>query len=660
MDGYPSVIFDNKVGFEHAIRHLIIDHHVDKVGYVSGPKTNVDAMERLEAYKNVLNECGIAYRDDYVIYGNFEESSETLIYEFAAAHPEMEAIVFANDRMALGGYRAFKKLNLVVGDDIYVVGFDNSSFAPNLNPSLSTVEANAAVLAYQAIVHADDFLKTGNLDNLKIETHFVKRSSCGCRKADYAMLSKQMGLDMVDNSDSVWLEKLYSYLFGDYGLSDVLQQIEDNLVVFIKLLFDMVEEEQFESYGESAMVLFGQIISQQVLNYTPAEKLFNLLFCLQEVLVNRLSADNQKLKLIQLFSDLCRLLALSNVQILQKKRDSLESISQILNHMTTVMFLTNNEQKIPWDGPLKNLGSAGFCSAFLYTFQEVLAHKKSDRWELSKKILLKAYGDEHDAFCVPDNKQSMLSVRMFQHEYMPKDRRVTMVLSPLFSKNEMYGYLLGEVPFDNFGNIMPITFQLSSAIKSMLLLEQQQDIQKKLEQSIEKFKESNDILNEISRSDELTGLYNRRGFLDYAYAAITSKRNRGKKALVAYADMDNLKMINDMYGHDEGDFALRELASILKDTFRSTDIVARFGGDEFVAFAMVGRDDYANIMRRRILEITRRHNEVLDKPYPVEMSTGIWEFECGPEIDIYEVLDMADERLYAEKNEKKLKHGSYR
>ena len=106
MEGYQSIIFDNQIAFMQGIRHLITNHHAQKIGYVSGPKTNVDAMERFDAYKKVLKETGIPYNDNYVIYGNFEESSEKLIGDFVTSHPELDALVFANDRMALGGYRA--------------------------------------------------------------------------------------------------------------------------------------------------------------------------------------------------------------------------------------------------------------------------------------------------------------------------------------------------------------------------------------------------------------------------------------------------------------------------------------------------------------------------------------------------------------------------
>ena len=89
----------------------------------------------------------------------------------------------------------------------------------------------------------------------------------------------------------------------------------------------------------------------------------------------------------------------------------------------------------------------------------------------------------------------------------------------------------------------------------MLLLEQQKEISEHLQQNLEQMSKHNLILKEISKTDQLTGLYNRWGFLDYVKTIIENPMNQNREVLVLYADMDNLKMINDKYGHDEGDFA---------------------------------------------------------------------------------------------------------
>lgn len=652
MEGYTSVIFDNRVGFKEAIKHLVVDHGLTKVGFVSGPRTNVDAMERLEVYKEVLRESGIPYQDKYVIYGNFEESSEGIIRKLVEDNPELEGIAFANDRMAQGGYWAFEKMDIEVGTDLKVVGFDNSVFSAMLNPPLTTVEANAAELTYQAIIHAQSFLKTGRIDDVEIATHFVKRSSCGCHQFDYESLSEQLGFGSMLSAEGIQVAKIHSYLFGDYVDFGILQQIKDDFAVLVKLMVDMVKSRDFDAYENDVDLLFGQIIEEPLFQYTTVELLFNVLQSLQSGFEQFLTEPAERVRLMKLFSKMYRMLAISNCQVVQNQQASMERMAHLINNMTVGVLMMEDDNEIPFESMLVSLYDVGIKSSYLYTYQEPIYHRRGENFVPPKKLLLRAYGNEQGAFHVPVERQLISLDELYSHEYVKNDHRMTMVLSPLFSGDELYGLLLCEVDYENFHNVVPVTFQLSSVIKSFLLLEKQQEVRRNLEINLQTIKKNNELLDEISKSDELTGLYNRRGFLEYAKNAIANPKNQGKQALIVYADMDNLKLINDEYGHDEGDFSLREIAQILREAFRDSDVIGRYGGDEFVVFALVGVPDYDNIMKRRIEEITLRHSENSGKPYPIEMSTGICQFECDASLNIYEKLDLADERLYEEKRRK--------
>lgn len=477
-----------------------------------------------------------------------------------------------------------------------------------LNPPLTTVEANAAELAYQAIVRAENFLKTGKIDDVEIPTHFVN--------------------------------------------SGVLQQMKDDLAVLVKMMVDMVKSRDFDSYENDVEVLFNQIIEEPLFQYTTVELLFNMLPSLQSGFEQCLSEPMERVRLMQLFSKMYRSLAISNCQVVQNQQASMERMAHLINNMTVGALMMEEDNEIPFESMLVNLYDVGIKSSYLYTYQEPIYHRRGENFVLPKKILFRAYSNEKGAFHIPVEKQLMTVDELYSHEDIKNDHRMTMVLSPLFSGDELYGLLLCEVDYENFHNIVPITFQLSSVIKSFLLLEKQQEVQRNLEINLQTIKKNNELLDEISKSDELTGLYNRRGFLEYVKNAIANPKNHGKQALIVYADMDNLKDTNDKFGHDEGDFALCEIAQILREAFRDTDIIARYGGDEFVVFALVGVPDYENIVKRRIEEITLRHSQNSGKAYPIEMSTGICQFECDDTLNIYEKLDLADERLYEEKRRK--------
>ncbi len=657
MDGYASMVFDNQIAFMQGIRHLIVDHDAKNIGYVSGPATNIDAMERFDAYKKVLDEEGIAYRDDYVIYGTFEENTETMISEFITSHPELDAIVFANDRMALGGYRAFSKLGIRIGRDLLVVSFDNSSFAATLVPPLTTVEANAAELSYKAIANVKSFIRTGKLDNLKVNTHLMKRSSCGCIGFDYQTMSEKLGIRNIleGNNSTSMMRQINDYLFGSYVMGDKIGQIKDDLAMFVSILCRMTNKAAYLTYKNDILVVFSRIISEPLFRYTKAELFSDLLLSLQYEIRNSSVDIELRLNLMDLFSVFYRELAIINWQVIHGQQEAIDQISRIITSMTTDMFRMDETGRIPYERSLENLSAIGMQTAYLYTFENTIRHPRGEEFKKPEKILFRAYYNEEGAFPIPEPAQRISTDTLFSHEYIPANRRVTMVLVPLFSCEELYGVLLGEMHYEHFRNLAPITVQISIALRSLLLLEQQNKIHQQLQESLKLMSANNQKLAEMSKTDQLTGLFNRWGFMENVQSLVTNPMNYGKELMVLYADMDNLKMINDRFGHDDGDFAIKEIASILKEAFRNTDVVARFGGDEFVAFAIIGMTDYEDIMKQRIQDITAAHNAKLGKPYLIEMSVGICETYCSPSLDITEILDIADKRLYLEKKRKKEK-----
>jgi diguanylate cyclase (GGDEF)-like protein/PAS domain S-box-containing protein len=162
-------------------------------------------------------------------------------------------------------------------------------------------------------------------------------------------------------------------------------------------------------------------------------------------------------------------------------------------------------------------------------------------------------------------------------------------------------------------------------------------------------------LQSLSLIDELTGLYNRRGFLAVTEQHVAAIRRDNKIPIVLYADLDGLKEINDSYGHHEGDRALATAAQILKETFRSSDILARLGGDEFVALAAIEEDEGAESLTDRLQEQFRASNALRMRAYDLSVSVGVANFES----DLYsieELMAQADRAMYEEKRRKPSRH----
>ena len=121
-----------------------------------------------------------------------------------------------------------------------------------------------------------------------------------------------------------------------------------------------------------------------------------------------------------------------------------------------------------------------------------------------------------------------------------------------------------------------------------------------------------------------------------------------------FADLDNMKWINDTLAHQEGDLALIATSAILKQTFRDSDIFARIGGDEFVVLTTEVREDNADILSQRFQKNLDAYNELEKRPYTLMVSVGIARYEPENPCSIGELLSRADALMYEQKHKKGL------
>lgn len=161
-------------------------------------------------------------------------------------------------------------------------------------------------------------------------------------------------------------------------------------------------------------------------------------------------------------------------------------------------------------------------------------------------------------------------------------------------------------------------------------------------------------LQSLTIVDDLTGLYNRRGFLTLAERHLKLANRKKVGLFLLFADLDGLKQINDTFGHLEGDRALVAAAQILRRSFRSADIIARLGGDEFTVFPLEAADWSADLLLGRLDEQVRAYNEThSDRGYALTLSVGVARFEPGSAQTIDQLLDRADQELYEQRRRKR-------
>jgi diguanylate cyclase len=170
-------------------------------------------------------------------------------------------------------------------------------------------------------------------------------------------------------------------------------------------------------------------------------------------------------------------------------------------------------------------------------------------------------------------------------------------------------------------------------------------------QDISERKSLERALRRASTTDELTGVLNRRGFLELAEREWRLARRRSSEMLLVYLDLDGFKEINDRYGHAEGDRVLRTTGTLIANTVRDTDLVARMGGDEFVALAVDASTEEALV--GRIESAVAHLNEAGDLRYPLSVSIGAVLIPARSVASVEALLAEADHRMYSAKRRRK-------
>jgi diguanylate cyclase (GGDEF)-like protein/PAS domain S-box-containing protein len=156
-------------------------------------------------------------------------------------------------------------------------------------------------------------------------------------------------------------------------------------------------------------------------------------------------------------------------------------------------------------------------------------------------------------------------------------------------------------------------------------------------------------LRALSLRDELTGLYNRRGFFILCEKQLQISKRQKRRMFMLYADLDGLKRINDTLGHKEGDRALKDAADILRTTYRESDIIARIGGDEFVVISIGTDEENMRTAVSRLKRNIEQYNSGRKGSYEISMSWGMSYYDPDIPCSIDELLSNADKEMYEHK-----------
>ena len=688
--GYPTVYLEKQIdgpnirhltadsyaGIKSIMEHLIQFHGYKKILFLSGPEGNYDADERYRAYIDSMAEAGLTVTDEMIEYGDFSEKAENQINTLLDFNPDAEAIVCANDMMALTAYdviaeraalyekakkekdkdgmRRYKRH--IIGDTsefgIAITGFDNTSDAGNVEPPLTTLVQNPYSNGYVALKTVVSLLNNGDsVESVVAVPKPVIRQSCGCKAGGHLEFPS--------------LDERY-ILYPEQYAATCAQIFADGI-----LPVELSENISDEVYG-----LLYEIILKNVKKYIGIDgSLLNSDEMLEDTKVlisGAVSKYIPQMTFISAFNDFMMGM-LKNAKEGRSKQILTDAEAKISEYVYSKLYAETREEsalyrqrtwfmplisrdmasnldslKDMYENAMKKLNVIDIGDVYIFVMEEKVVNRKNDKWECPRELRLVAYTENgqvvaHEPCAAPIvNRDNLIN------QYIKGDNSPYMAaVLDLYSGDDQYGIIVAKTTPDNFLSLYCASVQISTALKYCETAREQRRAQKELQEIIREVEDKNEILRSLSEYDQLTGCYNRRGFLEKGLQLI--RENVGSRACMVFGDLDHLKEINDKYGHSEGDYAIANIANNLKQALPDSAILARLGGDEFVAIFRVSEHVDAEELILNIKNTSVTFNAFSAKPYYIECSVGYSVFDCEEDTSLEEVMALADDFLYEAK-----------
>lgn len=643
--GYASVTFDNYQGIKDGLEYLIHTSGCRKFVMVGGSEENIDAVERKQAFADVLSEHGIIFEERMFAEGDLTRRCKDVFCRVLDDNPDVEAVFCVNDDTAIGLYDEIARRGKRVGVDISVLGYDDTTEAAHASPPLASVRADAAWLGEEAVRMACAAARGEQVESKVLPTRFIKRKSIS---------------DVTTGTDKDHFYRLKDFdaNFAEIFYRGINEEKAEQLIrirtAYKKLMAAFAKNagKGFKDPEGSAEISLcaDEFISTGGIKYADVDILMTHFENTYKVLRSMQVKDEGRTELRDLFFDLYRKtvramnVLVGEVEVKKVK----ENYDMKLFVQDILRFEKGKDQS--YSVLLERLEWLGIKNAKLFMLDKPVLHLFREQFPVPEELYLKAELKDGVVSAVPAFYQK----KKFDMAYLPQsDECSYRIVLPLFSEETVYGILLCDMTDALHDNGELLVNQMSAAVKMLKLLEANEKIQQQLEDNLAALKASNIKLDTISKSDVLTGIYNRRGFYDEAKRMIDECGQKGQSVLAVYVDMNNLKIINDHYGHEEGDHSLKLIGTFLKEMVAKQGVAGRIGGDEYAFVMAYDGADNGDAVLDSLYHKFEGYNERSDKDYNVTVSAGACIIMPEHAVTLEEALQHADEKLYLVKQMRK-------
>jgi diguanylate cyclase (GGDEF)-like protein len=617
----PSIQADNEQGIHQAIAHLV-EHGHSRIAFIAGdPQDAGDSKDRLEAYLSAMVKNNLETEPRLIAYGNHDfDEAGLAINKILASGVKFTAVLASDDNSAFGVMQALKEAGLQIPQDIAVMGFDDQPDGIAQIPPLSSVHVPLVEMGQKALELMVDHIKgRKTLSSQRIPTKLALRQSCGCLPA--------IVLSAGDRSSILKNNAVSSQVDAEQK-NRIMQEMAETMFVSLfegtarldkdrsRRLCSNLLEGFFVSLHKKDSSWFNRKLMEFLYEVETADEDIHLWQEPISILwrdMKQLPLDWEEPELEQLAEELLHQARVAISDSAQRQyyryKYQLNSRNYIISELNARLSAINNKNKA-----IELL--AEFLPQIGIRHSQVALFESDGEDRVARSVIIGADPDSVAESCRFPSRQFP------PPGLFPPEELLNLVLLPLVFQDESLGYVAFEatdlVPCSTIARHLAATFNSSQL---------------------------HDQVVELSLTDALTGLRNRRYFDLFLKNEIDRSQRFVRGLAIIILDIDHFKDYNDTFGHPAGDEALRVVSQCLIDNRRKADVVARLGGEEFAVILpeteLVGALDVADKIRISVANQTGLQR-------PITVSLGVSELRDNT--STYELLiEQADKALYEAK-----------
>jgi diguanylate cyclase (GGDEF)-like protein len=615
--GTPTIMVDNEGGIRQVLEHLV-GHGHRNIAFVAGdPEDPGDSAARIHAYRQGVRDFGLADSPQLMEYGlHAQEEGYSAVRRILNSGVKFTAVMCSNDQSALGAMQALNEAGLRVPWDVALTGFDDQPEALTLIPPLTSIHYPLFETGYRSLLMMRKRIEEGPgaiPDTVRVYTQLMTRQSCGClpQMNDAALGVHEAALSADRDDFNRYREVLGQAMVETLIAHSSPENISDTRMLCDRLIDAYLHSLSDEDLSHFQIALMEILQRIELLEEDPhawQSAITVLRLCARVPPAEPIGHRNDSLaedllhQARTLLSDSARR-QFTRLHLQQTHQD------EALGRLTARLLSSLDEVEI-FKALAETLDQVGIRGCHVMFFEP----REGD-----------PFGGSVHAPLRNEPERLRFETRRFPPPGLyPDYESFNLAVLPLFFQNETLGY----VAFDgaNLESLAIVIVQLATAIKSAQLHAQ---------------------VLELSLTDGLTEIHNRRYFEILIEKEVDRSRRYSRNLAVIMADIDNFKEYNDSFGHLAGDEALREIAECIRDgARRGLDVVTRYGGEEFAVILpetdAEGAWVVAEQIRRKVGTDTRFLNRLT-------ISLGIASMH-GEQSEARSLVDQADRALYQAKS----------